>query len=556
MSENENELVYVPLGGVGEIGMNMGLYGYGPGRNKQWIMVDCGVTFGHASETPGVDLILPNITFALGLKENLLALILTHAHEDHYGAVLDLWPQLKVPLVATPFTANLLTAKAAGERHGPQVPVQVVQQGGKVAFGPFSVEFVPVAHSIPEANALAIRTPAGLVVHTGDWKIDPQSSTAGTTDEAKFRALGDEGVIAVIGDSTNATREGFSPSETEVASNIAELIRSAPARVAVTTFASHIPRLRTVAEAAFETGREVVVVGRAMERTVAVARETGWLDGIGEFRSPDVFGYLPPEKALLLLTGSQGEPRAALARIASGDHPEISLSKRDRVIFSSRTIPGNEREVGRIINSLIDREIEVVTDNDHLVHVSGHPRRGEMAQLYSWLRPAAVVPVHGEALHLNAHEQLARSLGIENIGRVRNGQVLKLFPGKPEIVGKVPSGRVFKDGNLLLSSEEPVRERKRLAFAGMVSVALAVDARGDLVGDPEVDLSGLPDVDADKEKMADIVYDAVLDVVESLPKARRRDRDSVADAVRRAVRAEVNAAWGKKPFCHVLVIGV
>lgn len=556
MNENENELVYVPLGGVGEIGMNMGLYGYGPGRNKQWIMVDCGVTFGHASETPGVDLILPNITFALGLKENLLALILTHAHEDHYGAVLDLWPQLKVPLVATPFTANLLTAKAAGERHGPQVPVQVVQQGGKVAFGPFNVEFVPVAHSIPEANALAIRTPAGLVVHTGDWKIDPQSSTAGVTDEATFRALGDEGVIAVIGDSTNATREGFSPSETEVASNIAELIRSAPARVAVTTFASHIPRLRTVAEAAFETGREVVVVGRAMERTVAVARETGWLDGIGEFRSPDVFGYLPPEKALLLLTGSQGEPRAALARIASGDHPEISLSKRDRVIFSSRTIPGNEREVGRIINSLIDREIEVVTDNDQLVHVSGHPRRGEMAQLYSWLRPAAVVPVHGEALHLNAHEGLARSVGIESIGRVRNGQVLKLFPGKPEIVGKVPSGRVFKDGNLLLASEEPVRERKRLAFAGMVSVALALDGRGDLVGDPEVDLSGLPDVDADNEKMADIVYDAVLDVVESLPKARRRDRDSVADAVRRAVRAEVNAAWGKKPFCHVLVIGV
>lgn len=551
-----NELVFVPLGGVGEIGMNMGLYGYGPPKNKKWILVDCGVTFGHAAETPGVDLILPDISFIEQLKPNVLAMLITHAHEDHYGAVLDLWPKLKIPVVATPFTANLLSAKASGERHAPQVPVQVVQPGGKVAFGPFEVEFVPVAHSIPEANALAIRTPVGLVVHTGDWKIDKKSSTAGVTEEARFRALGDEGVIAVIGDSTNATREGFSPSEVDVAKNIAELIRSAPARVAVTTFASHIPRLRTVAEAALAAGREIVVVGRAMERTVAVARETGWLDGVPDFRSPDIFGYLPPDKALLLLTGSQGEMRAALARISNNDHPEISLSRGDRVIFSSRTIPGNEREVNRIINSLIDAGIEVITDNDFLVHVSGHPRRGEMEELYSWLRPQAVVPVHGEALHLHAHEQLARKIGIPNIGRVRNGQILRLFPGAPEVVGKAPSGRTFKDGNLLLANEEPVRERRRLAFAGIVSVAIALDARGEIVGDPEIDLAGLPGVDIEGEKMEDIVHDAVLDVVETLPKARRRDRDFVADVIKRAIRAEINAAWGKKPFCHVLVVGV
>ncbi|MGQ4273031.1 ribonuclease J [Terrihabitans sp. B22-R8] len=557
MSANDdNELVFVPLGGVGEIGMNMGLYGYGPGRNKKWIMVDCGVTFGHPSETPGVDLILPDISFAEGLRDNLLALLLTHAHEDHYGAVLDLLPRLKIPVVATPFTANLLNAKAAGERSAPQVAVQVVKPGGKVAFGPFNVEFVPVAHSIPEANSLAIRTPAGLVVHTGDWKIDSRSTSAGVTEEGRFRALGDEGVLAVIGDSTNAVRDGFSPSELEVGENIADLIRTAPARVAVTTFASHIPRLRTVAEAAFAAGREVVVVGRAMERTVTVARETGWLDGVGEFRSPDVFGYLPPDKALLLLTGSQGESRAALARIASGDHPEISLSKGDRVIFSSRTIPGNEREVNRIINGLIDRNIEVVTDHDRLVHVSGHPRRGEMELLYSWLRPQIVVPVHGEALHLHEHEKLARRIGVPHIGRVRNGEILRLAPEGAEIVGKVRSGRSFKDGNLLIASEEPVRERRRLAFGGIVSVALALDSRGELSGDPEVELSGLPDKDPEGERMADVVYDAVLDVVESLPKARRRDHDSVADAVRRAVRAEMNAAWGKKPFCHVLVIGL
>jgi ribonuclease J len=551
-----NELVFVPLGGVGEIGMNMGLYGYGPPKNKKWILVDCGVTFGNSAETPGVDLILPDISFIEQLKPNVLAMLITHAHEDHYGAVLDLWPKLKIPVVATPFTANLLSAKASGERHAPQVPVQVVQPGGKVAFGPFSIEFVPVAHSIPEANALAIRTPAGLVVHTGDWKIDKKSATAGVTEEARFRALGDEGVIAVIGDSTNATRDGFSPSEVDVAQSVAELIRSAPARVAVTTFASHIPRLRTVAEAALAAGREVVVVGRAMERTVAVARETGWLDGVPDFRSPDIFGYLPPDKALLLLTGSQGEQRAALARISNNDHPEISLSRGDRVIFSSRTIPGNEREVNRIINALIDAGIEVITDNDFLVHVSGHPRRGEMKELYSWLRPQAVVPVHGEALHLHAHEQLAREIGVPNIGRVRNGQILRLFPGAPEVIGKAPSGRTFKDGNLLLPNEEPVRERRRLAFAGIVSVAIALDGRGEIIGDPEIDLSGLPGVDGEGEKMEDIVHDAVLDVVETLPKARRRDRDFVADVIKRAIRAEINAAWGKKPFCHVLVIGV
>lgn len=553
--ERSDELVFLPLGGVGEIGMNMGLYGYGPPKNRKWIVVDCGVTFGNQAETPGVDLVLPDIRFAEAEKHNILALLLTHAHEDHYGAVLDLWPRLKIPVVATPFTANLLAAKREGERNAPNIPVQVVAPDGKVAFGPFSVEFVPVAHSIPEANALAIRTPAGLVVHTGDWKMDKKSTTSGVTDEAKFRSLGDEGVIAVIGDSTNATRPGHSASELDVSQAIFELIKSAPARVAVTTFASHIPRIRTVAEAALAAGREIVVVGRAMERTVQVARETGWLDGVPEFRSTDVFGYLPPENALLLLTGSQGEGRAALARIAQDDHPEISLAPRDRVIFSSRTIPGNEREVNRIINNLIDRGIEVVTDRDAMVHVSGHPRRGEMEEMYSWLRPQAIVPVHGEPLHLFEHEKLANRLGIP-CGKVRNGQMLRLYPGTPEIVDEAPSGRLFKDGNLLTLSEEPVRERRRLSFAGVVMIAIAIDNRGDLAGDPEIALSGLPAEDSEGEKFDDIVHDAALDTFENLPRNRRRDPEFVAEALRRAVRAEINAGWGKKPLVQVLVVTV
>jgi ribonuclease J len=554
-TESANELVFLPLGGVGEIGMNMGLYGYGQGRQRKWIMVDCGVTFGHAAETPGVDLIFPDIRFAEAEKGNILALLLTHAHEDHYGAVLDLWPRLKIPVVATPFTANLLAAKREGERNAPNIPVQVVAPHGKVAFGPFSIEFVPVAHSIPEANALAIRTPAGLVVHTGDWKLDKKSTTSGVTDEARFRALGEEGVLAVIGDSTNAVREGHSASELDVSLTMADLIKTAPARVAVTTFASHIPRIRTVAEAALAAGREIVVVGRAMERTVAVARETGWLDGVPEFRTTEVFGYLPPENALLLLTGSQGESRAALARVALDEHPEISLSKGDRVIFSSRTIPGNEREVNRIINNLIDRGIEVVTDRDRMVHVSGHPRRGEMEELYSWLKPKIVVPVHGEPLHLFEHEKLVKKLGMI-CGKVRNGQVLRIAPGVPEIIDEAVSGRMYKDGNLLLTSEEPVRDRRRLSFAGIASVALALDKRGDLVGDPEILLVGLPDKDAEGDSFNDIVHDSVLDAFDNLPRNRRRDPDFVAEALRRAVRAEINACWGKKPIVQVMVVGV
>lgn len=554
-TENANELVFLPLGGVGEIGMNMGLYGYGQGRQRKWIMVDCGVTFGHASETPGVDLIFPDIRFAEAEKHNILALLLTHAHEDHYGAVLDLWPRLKIPVVATPFTANLLAAKREGERNAPNIPVQVVAPHGKVAFGPFSIEFVPVAHSIPEANALAIRTPAGLVVHTGDWKLDKKSTTSGVTDEARFRALGEEGVLAVIGDSTNAVREGHSASELDVSETMFDLIKTAPARVAVTTFASHIPRIRTVAEAALAAGREIVVVGRAMERTVQVARETGWLDGVPEFRTTEVFGYLPPENALLLLTGSQGESRAALARVATDDHPEISLSKGDRVIFSSRTIPGNEREVNRIINNLIDRGIEVVTDRDRMVHVSGHPRRGEMEELYSWLKPKIVVPVHGEPLHLFEHEKLVKKLGLI-CGKVRNGQVLRIAPGVPEIIDEAVSGRMYKDGDLLLTSEEPVRERRRLSFAGIVSVAIALDKRGDIAGDAEIEMVGLPEKDAEGDTFADIVHDSVLDAFDNLPRNRRRDPDFVAEALRRAVRAEINACWGKKPIVQVMVVVV
>src|SRR3974390_2090515 len=406
------ELVFAPLGGIGEIGMNLSIYGFGDGRRRQWVIVDCGVSFASEEHLPGVDLILPDIRYLLEERRNILALVLTHGHEDHMGALLDLWPRLKVPIHATPFTAALFEARRASEPGAPEIPVKTVPMGWHLTLCPFDIDFINVAHSIPESNALAIRTPAGTVLHTGDWKIDPTPLIGGPTDAAKLSALGDEGVLALVGDSTNAIRDGRSPSESDVAKTLADLIRTAPRRVAVTTFASHVGRLRAVADAARAADREVIVVGRAMERVVQVARETRYLDGVQEFRGVESYGYLPPEKVVALCTGSQGEPRAALARIAEDEHPDVALSRGDRVIFSARPIPGNEKPIARGINGLIRQGVEVITDRTHLVHASGHPRRDEIADLYGWVKPEIVIPVHGEALHLAEHAGLAKKLGV------------------------------------------------------------------------------------------------------------------------------------------------
>lgn len=550
-----NDLVFAPLGGVGEIGMNLALYGVGHGRRRRWIAVDFGVSFGDEEQLPGIDLIMPDIRFLESERKNLDAIVLTHAHEDHFGALIDLWPRLGVPVYATPFTASLLEAKCAGERHAPKIPVTVVPCGGRVEIGPFAVEFIPVAHSIPEAHSLAITTAAGTVIHTGDWKIDPTPVVGPPTDEARFRALGDAGVMALMADSTNATREGTSPSETDVAKTLAELIGGARGRVAVTTFASNVGRIRAVADAALAAGREVVLVGRAMERVVQVARETGHLDGVQEFRSAEMFARLSPRKVLALCTGSQGESRAALARIAEGDHPLVSLARGDRVIFSSRTIPGNEKAVGRVMNGLINQGLEVITDRTHLVHVSGHPRRDELRALLSWVRPKLLVPVHGEALHLSEHAALGRAQGVPEVITCRNGDVVHLGPGDPGIVDEIPTGRLFKDGFIL--EEERARavvERRKLSFAGCVFVALVLGAKGELLDDPRVDLVGIPEKDAEGANIALLVYEGVLETLETLPKPRRRDPDAVAESVRRAVRATVAEVWGKKPMCHVHVL--
>jgi ribonuclease J len=555
MAGKGDELVFAPLGGVGEIGMNLAIYGFGEAHRRKWIVVDIGVSFG-GDDLPGIDLIMPDIRFLVEERRNLLGLVLTHAHEDHFGALLDLWPRLKIPVYATPFTAALIEAKRQSEPGAPEIPVTIVPPDGRFSLGPFDIELVSMAHSIPESNGLIIRTKLGTVLHTGDWKIDPTPVLGPPTDEAKLRSLGNEGCLALVGDSTNAVREGRSPSEMEVAKTLAELIRTAPGRVGVTTFASHVGRLRSVAKAAAACDREVVLVGRSMERIAQVARETGYLEDIRDFRSVEVFGYLPPEKVVALCTGSQGEARAALSRIAEDDHPEVSFSSGDRVIFSSRAIPGNEKAVMRVINGLVALGVEVITDRDHLVHVSGHPRRAELQDMIGWVRPQILIPAHGETLHMAAHAALARRAGVPKVITCRDGDLVRLAP-QPGIIDEIPAGRLYKDGTILIGAQErTVPDRRRLGFAGIVSVALTLSHTGELLSGPRVEMTGVPDANAAGAAMLQIAHDSVLEAFNSMPKARRRDPDAVAEALRRAVRSAMGSAWKKKPICHVHVLTI
>ncbi len=554
--KHPDELVFAPLGGLGEIGMNAALYGFGPKKARKWILVDLGVAFA-GPDLPGVDLIMPDLAFVETIRKDLLALVITHAHEDHVGAIASLWPKLRCPVYASPFTAGLLEARRLGEPGAPKVDLRIVLQGARFDLGPFSIEYVPMSHSIPESSALAIRTPLGTVLHSGDWKLDPTPVVGLPTDEARLRAIGEEGVLALISDSTNILREGQSPSETQVAAALADIIGKAKRRVVVTTFASNVARLRSVAEAGQAAGRSIVIAGRAMERCVAVARECGYLDGLAPFLSQSTYGNLPADRMLLLATGSQGEPRAAMARIANDDHPEIKLNKGDLAIFSSRAIPGNEKSVNEVINGLIEQGVDVITDRDGLVHASGHPRRGEVAKLYSWLKPQVAIPAHGEAMHLQAHAEFAREQGVQHVQIVRNGELMLLAPGEPGVIDKVAHGRVYRDGDVLIASnDESLKARRGLAIAGIISVGIALNSKGEMAGEADVVMAGLPAKTRDGKSMDDVVDEAIFGAFDSLPRAKRRDPDSVSTAIERAVRNTVRNVWGKRPTVHVLVMPV
>ncbi|MEO8757704.1 MAG: ribonuclease J [Devosia sp.] len=549
-----DELVFVPLGGVGEIGMNMAAYGFGPSNARKWIVIDCGVTFAGPSQ-PGIELIMADPSFLEDNADDVLGLILTHSHEDHYGAVLDLWPAFDRPVYATAFTAAMLSAKRASDNIVDNVAVRPMQVGKPFTLGPFTIEAINVAHSIPESCALAITTSVGRVIHTGDWKLDPRPIAAPATDEKRFRELGAEGIpIALICDSTNALKDGESPSEDAVAATLAALIANAPHRVAITTFASNVGRLISVARAAEKAGRQVVMSGRAMHRISGIARELGMLEGVGPFLDQDAFKTLPRNKIVVLCTGSQGEPRAAIARIARGEHPAIDLNAGDRMIFSSWAIPGNEREVIDIQNLFIDRGIEVITQRDGLVHTTGHPRREELKRLYDWVQPAILIPVHGEAVHLEAHAALGRQHGIKTVIHARNGDMVRLFPDVMQFPSEVRVGELYLDGNILCTPEESgVKGRRRLSFGGHIGVSLVVDSRGTIVSGPDLAIEGLPEVEDDEESLTQLVRKTINGALKSIPPKRRADPELVDTALQRAVRGEVNAWWGKKPNVTVFV---
>lgn len=549
-ASSPDELVLLPLGGAGEIGMNFNAYGFGPPDERSWIVVDCGVLFGREAPTPGVDLIMPDIRFLAEQRENVLAIVLTHAHEDHIGAVPYLWPMLKCPIYATPFTARLLQDKLVEAGLEDRARITVVPLGGKLKLGPFAIEYVSITHSIPEPNALAIATPLGTVVHTGDWKLDAEPLLGELTNENALRALGDKGILALVCDSTNALVPGESGSEARVQQSLSDLIGTLKGRVAVTAFASNAARLGTIARAARLHGREVALVGRAMHRIVRAAKETGYLTDMPATIDEAEAAQLPARRVLYLCTGSQGEPRAALARIASAEHPTVSLGSGDTVIFSSRIIPGNELSIFEIQNKLAGLGVEVLTERDHFVHVSGHPAREELAEMYRWIRPKIAVPVHGELRHMMEHARLARSMQVPEAVVIENGQMLRLAPGRAEIVDETPAGRLHLDGRVLV--EEGLGhacERRALSFAGVIAVTIVLDGKGRVAADPSTIIEGIPEV------VHEPVRQAIEDAVRRHNSKRGSD-EQLKETVRRAARRAAVAVWGKKPVTRVETVWI
>jgi len=535
-SQSNDELVFLPLGGSNEIGMNFNLYGFGPAHDRKWIVVDLGVTFGDQT-TPGVEIILPDPEFIEAYAKNIIGIVLTHAHEDHIGAVAWLWPRLKAPLYATPFTAFLLREKLRENDESADAEITVIPLGGKIDLGPFQVELITLTHSIPEPNGLAIRTPLGTILHTGDWKIDPDPLLGGVTDEDAIRRLGDEGVLAMVCDSTNVFVDGHAGSEAEVRDALAGLVKGLKGKVAVACFASNVARMDSVIRAAEAAGRRVCLVGRSMHRMAAAASD----------------------KILYLCTGSQGEGRAALSRIAEGTHQHVSLGAGDSVIFSSRVIPGNEVPIRNLQNRLADRGVRLYTERDHPgIHVSGHPCRDELAQMYHWARPEIAVPTHGERRHLLEHAAFAKDLQVPQTVAPRNGDMVRLAPGRAEIIDEVPAGRIYVDAGVLTPENgDALRERRHAAFNGVLAVAVVLDRKGKIASGPQVRALGLP---ADDDyPMGEVLDDLAEEAEKALGRLSGDDRDldeTVESTLSRAVKKASYRIWGRRPVVETTVLRV
>lgn len=546
-----DELLFVPLGGAGEIGMNMSLYGY----RGQWVMIDMGIAFGDDT-TPGIDVMTPDPAFALEQRGQLAGLVITHAHEDHLGAVPYLWRRIRCPIYATPFACGLLRRKLEDAGLLDAVDLTEIPYGGGVKVGPFVIDLVPAAHSIPEANILALRTDAGTVVHATDWKLDPKPLVGRLTDEKALRAIGDEGVLALVCDSTNVFVEGAVGSEAELRESLLRIIGNCTGRVAVACFASNVARVATVNRVAAETGRHAALVGRSLLRIVEIGQECGYLADIEPFVPENEIGFIPPEKLLMGVTGSQGEPRSALARIASRSHPNVFLEEGDTVIFSSREIPGNELAIGKLQNQLARLGVEVLTEHDGFVHVSGHPGRGELRQMYEWLRPQILVPIHGELRHMQEHVRLARECGIPKTAIAENGTMLQFTEQGAEVVDHVPVGRMAVDGTRLVPIDGAVlRERNRLRFNGAAVATVVLDGKGKLVADPQLSMQGVLD-ELDEGESWDDAIDAIVEAINDLSPRERGNDDTVSEAARIAVRRALRESVGKRPVTDVHVVRV
>jgi len=541
------ELLFLALGGSGEIGMNVNLYGC----EGKWVMVDLGLTFADPNY-PGVELILPDLAFIEEHRADLLGIVLTHGHEDHIGAIPYLAHDLGVPLYATPFTAGLIAGKLEEEGLLDRMTLHTVDLGGDFRLGPFGFRYIPLAHSIPEGNALLIDTPYGRIFHTGDWKLDDTPQLGDPSTEAELRAIGDAGVLALVCDSTNVFNEESSGSELGVRVGLDEVIQDADCRVLVTTFASNAARLKTLGHVARDTGRQVCVAGRSLDRILRVAKSVGYLTDFPEIIDFDTAMKLPRRDVMIIATGGQGEMRAALARIAFGQH-KLSLDSGDLVIFSSKQIPGNEIAIGRIQNELAARGIEMITDRQAPVHVSGHPGRPELAAMYDWIRPEMIVPVHGEMRHMMEQARFARARGIPHGIVQKNGDLVRLAPDGPKKIGEERVGRLILDGDVILPAEgATMNERRRAAMFGSISVAVALDPDDRLKGDVEIDLQGVP-VEADRAAFLAEARDAAADAI---AKNGGKDEDRLRDAIRLAVRRCATEWTGKKPIVSVLIVRI
>ncbi|RCL03882.1 MAG: ribonuclease J [Candidatus Tokpelaia sp. JSC161] len=539
------DLLFLPLGGVGEIGMNLAVYGYGAENKREWLIIDMGVCFA-GSDIPGANLILPDISFLEGQRHNISGLVLTHAHEDHFGAVPFLWPKLQVPIYCTAFTAALLENRREGDFDCRKVPLNIFRGGEKFHVGSYEVESISVAHSIPDSVSLSIRTPLGTIIHTGDWKIDEV-----LTDEQRFRSLGEEGVLALVCDSTNALCESSGFSEAKVAQTLQKILADARGCVAISTFASNVARIKSIALAADTLGKRVLLLGRSMKRTLALAEELGYLKGIRPFLDEEDYELISRDKVVLLLTGSQGEPQAALAKLARNEKGSIRLGAGDILVFSSRNIPGNEKAILNIQNSLIDQGVQIITDRDMCVHVSGHPYPCHLKQMYRWVNPKILIPVHGEASHLVAHAALGKEAGIQKVLQARNGRILRLAPGEPGVIDQIPMRRIYKDGNLMGDEESlGISTRRKLSYVGHVVVSLFFDGSYGLAGPVKLILLGLPKIDSRGRFLDSLLLKSIENAINNMPRQHRKDH-IVCRAIRKVVSSLVYDFWGKKTIVDI-----